>query len=66
MERGTLLKPTATLLVEDKELPGATLKLNDSLLWDFGVGVGLTPAGDRLVYKTRLEYSFGRKEKDPK
>lgn len=66
MERGTLLKPTATLLVEDKELPGATLKLNDSLLWDFGAGVGLTPAGDRLVHKTRLEYSFGRKEKDPK
>jgi hypothetical protein len=48
--------------------PGAVWKLNDSLLWDFGVGAGLTPAGNRLVYKTRLEFSFerkGRKEKTP-
>lgn len=41
--------------------PGVDLRFTDNLLWSAGVGVGLTPAGPRLVYKSRLEYSFGRK-----
>ena len=28
----------------------------------FGVGIGLTQAGNRLIYKSRLEYSFGRRQ----
>jgi hypothetical protein len=62
--------PLANLLPLKQEVhqmyPGTTLRLNDNLLWDFGVGVGLTSAGNRLVYKIRLEFSVGRKEKDPK
>jgi hypothetical protein len=41
--------------------PGGDWKLAKNFLWSFGIGVGLTSAGERLIYKTRLEYSFGRK-----
>lgn len=41
-------------------LPGADLKLTKRILWSFGVGVGATPAGNRLVYKSRFEIEFGR------
>jgi hypothetical protein len=41
--------------------PTAILKLGRGVLWDFGIGAGLTPAGNRLVFKTRIEISFGRK-----
>ncbi len=43
-------------------LPGADLKLANNLVWRFGVGIGLTPAGNRLVYKSRFEITFGRKQ----
>ena len=57
-----LLADMLPLKQQDHQLyPGITLKLNDRLLWDFGVGVELTSAGNRLVNKTRLEFSFGRK-----
>jgi hypothetical protein len=41
-------------------LPGGDLKLAKNLLWSFGVGIGTTPAGERLVYKSRFEFTFGR------
>jgi len=41
-------------------LPGGDWKLTKNLVWSFGVGVGLTPAGNRLVYKSRFEFTFGR------
>jgi hypothetical protein len=41
-------------------LPGGDLKLAKNLVWSVGVGVGLTPAGNRIVYKSRFEYTFGR------
>jgi hypothetical protein len=41
--------------------PGGDVRLTNDLLLNVGVGVGLTPAGDRFIYKSRLEYSFGRK-----
>lgn len=44
--------------------PGVDLKLRENLLWNVGVGWGATPSGNRLVYKTRLEFSFGRKRKE--
>jgi hypothetical protein len=42
-------------------LPGGDLKLAKSVLWSFGVGIGATPAGNRLVYKSRFEITFGGK-----
>ena len=36
------------------------MRFTESVQWDLGIGVGLTAAGDRLVYKTRIEFSFGR------
>jgi hypothetical protein len=40
-------------------LPGADVKLTRNLEWSFGVGIGITSAGNRLVYKWRFEYAFG-------
>ena len=34
------------------------LKLAKNVEWSFGVGNGMTPAGNRLVYKSRFEISF--------
>lgn len=39
--------------------PGGDLSFKQNLVWSFGVGVGLTPAGNRLVFKSRFEFSFG-------
>jgi hypothetical protein len=41
-------------------LPGGDVKLAKNLLWSFGLGIGMTPAGERLVYKSRFEFTFGR------
>ena len=42
-------------------LPGADWKITDDVVWSFGVGAGLTAAEPRLVFKSRFEFSFGRK-----
>jgi len=42
-------------------LPGGDVKLAKNVVWSFGVGVGATSAGNRLVYKSRIEVSFGGK-----
>jgi hypothetical protein len=40
-------------------LPGGDLKLAKNVEWSFGVGIGATPAGNRLFYKSPFEISFG-------
>jgi hypothetical protein len=42
-------------------LPGGDVKLARNVLWSFGVGMGATSAGNRLIYKSRFEISFGAK-----
>lgn len=42
-------------------LPGADWKISEDLLWSFGIGVGLTSAEPRLVFKSRFEFDFGKK-----
>ena len=42
--------------------PGGDLKLRDRLTWSFGVGLGATGHGSRLIAKSRFEWSFGRRE----
>ena len=42
--------------------PGGDLKLTENIVWNFGIGIGATPAGNRLVYKMRLGILFGRKQ----
>jgi|HubBroStandDraft_6_1064221.scaffolds.fasta_scaffold707900_2 hypothetical protein len=42
-------------------LPGGDIRLRKNIIWSVGVGVGITPATDRIVYKSRLEISFGGK-----
>jgi hypothetical protein len=44
-------------------LPGGDIHLTKSLLWSTGIGIGATGAGNRVVYKSRLEFSFGGKGK---
>lgn len=39
--------------------PSLELHLGDDLTMDFGVGVGATSAGDRLVFKSRFEMPLG-------
>jgi len=41
-------------------LPGGDVKLAKNVVWSFGVGVGATSVGNRLVYKSRIEISFGK------
>lgn len=41
--------------------PGVDVKLRENLVWSLGVGVGVTSLDPRLVYKSRLEFSFGEK-----
>jgi len=31
-------------------------------VWSFGVGIGATAAGNRLIYKSRFEISFRAKK----
>ncbi len=40
-------------------VPGGDFHLGKKIIWNVGVGFGLTSAGDRVVYKSRLEISFG-------
>lgn len=42
---------------------GGDIRLANHVLWNAGIGVGLTPATDRLVFKSRLEISFGGKRR---
>jgi hypothetical protein len=40
--------------------PGVDLKLAPHLTWSIAPGVSLTPIEPRLVFKSRLEFEFGR------
>ena len=40
--------------------PGGDVKLSENIVWNFGIGVGMTDAGNRLVYKTRVGILFGK------
>jgi hypothetical protein len=42
-------------------LPGGDIRLSRRIIWSIGVGVGITPEANRIVYKSRLEISFGGK-----
>jgi hypothetical protein len=42
-------------------LPGGDIRLRKNIIWSLGIGMGITPATDRIVYKSRLEISFGGK-----
>jgi hypothetical protein len=42
-------------------LPGGDIQVRKNIIWSVGIGFGLTPATDRLVFKSRLEVSFGGK-----
>ncbi len=40
--------------------PGGDFKLTENIVWNFGIGVGATHSGNRLVYKSRIGMLFGR------
>lgn len=42
-------------------LPGADFHWKERFTWSTGVGIGATPAGNRVVYKSRFEFEFGRR-----
>jgi hypothetical protein len=41
--------------------PGVDWRISEHLLCNLGIGFGMTPAGNQLVVKSRLEYEWGRK-----
>jgi len=43
-------------------LPGVDFHRGERFTWSTGVGIGATPAGNRIVYKSRLEFEFGRRD----
>jgi len=40
--------------------PGGDLRFGERLTWSFGVGFGITAAGNSLILKSRFEIPFGR------
>jgi hypothetical protein len=42
--------------------PGADIRISNKVLWSAGVGIGATSSGSRLIYKSRIEISFGGKD----
>lgn len=40
--------------------PGWDLQLSEKIVWNFGIGLGVTGAGNRLVYKSRIGILFGK------
>lgn len=40
--------------------PGADVSISENVVWNFGIGWGMTDAGNRLVYKTRIGILFGK------
>ena len=42
--------------------PGGDLKIRENIVWNFGLGIGVTPAGNRLVMKSRIGILFGKKK----
>jgi hypothetical protein len=41
-------------------VPGGDFKISENVVWNLGIGVGITDAGNRLVYKTRIGILFGK------
>ena len=38
--------------------PGGDFQITENVVFNFGVGFGVTDAGNKLVYKTRLGWLF--------
>ncbi len=45
--------------------PGFDWNIRENVVWNWGIGVGVTGAGNRLVYKWRIGYMFGKGEANP-
>jgi len=43
-------------------LPGVDIHAGEGFTWSLGVGFGLTETGNRIVYKSRIEWKFDRKD----
>ena len=59
------IEPLGDLPPTDQQVhqlfPGGDLKFGENVVVNFGVGFGATDAGNRLVYKMRVGYLFGKK-----
>ena len=57
--------PVGNLLLKGQQIhllfPGADWKIGERLTWSFGVGLGTTDTGSRVIIKSRLEFECGRK-----
>ena len=55
---GPLFDPLPAREQVHQFFPGFDLKLRENTVWNFGIGIGATPAGNRLVYKSRIGILF--------
>jgi hypothetical protein len=59
------LGPVGNFLPRDQQIhllfPGADWKIGERLTWSFGVGLGTTDTGSRVIFKSRIEFEFGKK-----
>ena len=40
--------------------PGASFSIAKNVICDFSIGAGLTPSGNRVVFKSRVEFDLGQ------
>ena len=45
--------------------PGFDWNIRENVIWNWGIGVGVTGSGNRLVYKWRIGYMFGKGAANP-
>lgn len=43
--------------------PGADLQITENIVWNLGIGLAATSAGNHLIYKTRIGVMFGRRNR---
>jgi hypothetical protein len=58
---GPLLNPFSAHDQVHMIFPGCDLHLTPNIVWNLGIGVAATPAGNQLTYKMRLGTLFGHK-----
>ena len=59
---GPLLDPFPRSRQAHLFYPGGDIQITEHLVWNFGVGIAVTPAGDQLVSKMRLGWLFGKRK----
>ncbi len=58
---GPVFDPLAAREQGHQFYPGGDIQITENLVWNFGLGIAATPAGNQLVAKIRIGWLFGKK-----